>query len=120
MNEPVFEHVSRIRPVRRAVLYVRVLPGQDPEPTFVRLRAEAMRRGWQVGQELYDDGGPQAPQQSKSWLRVRKLCHEGFADGVLVHDRAHISKDDMEYVAELQYVSRRMCFTALLIPEAAP
>ncbi|MDX2565108.1 hypothetical protein PV371_36390 [Streptomyces sp. TX20-6-3] len=120
LNHEVLAHVSRVRPTRRVILYTRVLPGQDPEPLFVGLRAEAARRGWQAGQELFDDSGHQAPQQSPEWLRVRKLCHEGLADGVLVRDRMQISTDDALYEGELRFINARQCFTALQIPEAAP
>ncbi|MFJ2937987.1 hypothetical protein ACIO8G_35160 [Streptomyces sp. NPDC087219] len=97
-----------------------MLPGQDPEPLFAGLRAEAETRGWQVGQELFDDTGHRTPQQSPEWLRVRKLCHEGLADGVLVRDRMQISTDDSLYEGEFRFLHMRRCFTALQIPEAAP
>ncbi|MCX5231470.1 hypothetical protein [Streptomyces sp. NBC_00233] len=120
LNQEVLTHVSQVRPTRRVTLYARVLPGQDPEPLFVGLRAEAACRGWQVGQELFDDIGHQAPQQSPEWLRVRKLCHEGMADGVLVRDRMQISTDDALYEEEIRFMYARQCITALQIPEAAP
>ncbi|MFB7234889.1 hypothetical protein ACFCXK_08930 [Streptomyces sp. NPDC056269] len=120
LNQEVFDHVSRVRPTRRVTLYARVLPGQDPEPLFVGLRAEAALRGWQVGKEIFDDTGHRAPQQSPEWMRVRKLCHEGLADGVLAHDRMQISTDDSLYEDEIRFLHSRQCFTALQIPEAAP
>ncbi|MFE6186511.1 hypothetical protein ACFQ6U_19010 [Streptomyces sp. NPDC056465] len=120
LNQEVFAHVSRVRPTRRVTLYARTQPGQDPEPLFAGLRAEAALHGWQVGQEIFDDGGHQVPQQSSEWLRVRKLCHEGLADGVLVRDRMQISADDFLYENEIRFLHARQCFTALQIPEAAP
>ncbi|MFJ4342596.1 hypothetical protein [Streptomyces sp. NPDC088915] len=115
LNEQNFDH----KPTRgrRVCLYVRTLPKADPEPFFAPLRVEAARLGWQAGQEIHDSGGPQAPQQSAGWLRVRKLIHEGFADGVIAVNRFHISRDDGEYVAELRFVHERLGVTGLITPE---
>ncbi|MGI5484952.1 hypothetical protein [Streptomyces lavendofoliae] len=118
LNEPVFAYRSSVR-ARRVVVYVRTLPHQDPAPIFAALRTEATQRGWHVGHELHDAIGPAAPQQCPNWLLARKFMHEGFADGVLVQDRTHISRDDDEYRHELRFVAERQCFTALLMPEAA-
>ncbi|MFJ2785643.1 MULTISPECIES: hypothetical protein [unclassified Streptomyces] len=103
---------------RRLALYVRTMPGVDPESWFEPLRLEAARQGWKVGHEIHDDCGPLAPQQSPGWLRARKLQHEGYVDGVLIPDRSHISQDPAEYETELRFACERLCVTALLRPEA--
>ncbi|WP_189765775.1 hypothetical protein [Streptomyces xanthochromogenes] len=120
LNEPAFTFHSKVRP-RRVITYVQTTPGVDPKPLQDLLRAEAVRRGWEVRawQELVDRHGPQAPQASEQWRKARKLMHEGFADGVLVLDRSHISPDDAEYEVELWFVHQRQCFTALVNPESA-
>ncbi|MEU6708627.1 hypothetical protein [Streptomyces wuyuanensis] len=118
LNSPVFAHRPRAR-TRRVVAYVRTLKGGDPAPLFQVLEDEASVRGWQVGHRLHDETGPLAPQRSPRWLQARKLMHEGFADGVLVLDRSHISDNDAEYETELNFVADRHCFTALVVPEAA-
>ncbi|MGA4960422.1 hypothetical protein [Streptomyces lavendulocolor] len=119
LNEPVFAHRSSVRACR-VVIYVRTLPAQNPSLIFTTLRTEATQRGWHVGHELHDAIGQAAPQQCPQWLQARKFMHEGFADGVLVKDRNHISSYDDEYRYELHFVAERQCFTALLVPEAAP
>ncbi|MGW1887771.1 hypothetical protein [Streptomyces sp. NPDC001970] len=119
LNAPVFAHRPRTRTQRRVVAYVRTLNGVDPAPVFQVLKQEATKRGWQVGRRLHDKTGPLAPQQSPGWLLARRLMHEGFADGVLVLDRSHISENDAEYEEELHFVADRHCFTALVVPEAA-
>lgn len=117
LNEPVFAH-RPIRP-RRVIAYVRTLRGADSAPAFEVLAQEAAKRGWYVGHQFHDDTGPMAPQQSPRWVQARKLMHEGFADGVLVLDRSHISRDDSEYEIELTFVAECQCFTALVVPETA-
>ncbi|KOU53983.1 hypothetical protein [Streptomyces sp. WM6378] len=120
LNEPALTFRSSVRP-RRVVTYVRTLPDVDPKPMQALLRVEAARRGWEVRKwhELVDACGPQAPQACEQWLKARKLLHEGFADGVLVLDRSHISRNDPEYEVELRFVHERQCFTALVHPESA-
>ncbi|MFD7015229.1 hypothetical protein [Streptomyces sp. NPDC059928] len=120
LNEPALTFRSRVRS-RRVITYVRTMPGIDPAPLQELLRAEAKRRGWEVRawQELVDRCGQRAPQASDQWRKARKMLHEGFADGVLVLDRSHISRDDAEYEVELRFVHQRMCFTALVHPESA-
>ncbi|MDT0459163.1 hypothetical protein RM550_26180 [Streptomyces sp. DSM 41527] len=119
LNEPVFAYRPTARP-RRVISYVRTRAGEDPTRLFEQLDREAARRGWHVGHRLHDDNGAAAPQQSPDWLRARRLMHEGFADGVLAPDRDHISRDDDQYQAELAFVADSQCFTALVVPEAAP
>jgi hypothetical protein len=113
-NEPVFAHRPTKRPPH-VVAYVRTVNGVDPAPVFDALGDEASKCGWHVGHRLHDETGLLAPQQCPNWLLARKLMHEGFADGVLVWDRSHISRDDAEYEIELNFVSDRQCFTALVV-----
>ncbi|MFJ8230676.1 hypothetical protein ACIQ9E_12070 [Streptomyces sp. NPDC094448] len=116
LNHAVFLRPLSTR-VPRVIGYVRTTPGTDPEPVFARLRDYARRQDWHMGHELYDTTRD-TPQESIGWLRARRLLHEGFADGVVVADRSHISDDDRAYLDEIEFIGERQCFTALLVPEA--
>ncbi|QDY77423.1 hypothetical protein [Streptomyces qinzhouensis] len=116
LNQAVFLRPLSTR-MPRVISYVRTTPGTDPDPVFTRLRGFARLHDWHVGHELYDTAGD-TPQESIAWQRARRLMHEGFADGVVVPDRSHISGDDRAYLAEIEFVGERQCFTALLVPES--
>ncbi|MFD7334901.1 hypothetical protein ACFV98_02710 [Streptomyces violascens] len=78
---------------------------------------DADRRGWAMTKVFIDPVGTLPPRQRKDWLMARKYVYEGYADGVIVLDRRHISAVEHEYVAELEFVCGRRGFVALVVPE---
>ncbi|MFE6066672.1 hypothetical protein [Streptomyces sp. NPDC056525] len=109
----------------RVVLYVRTFHGEDPSPVFSQLREEAARKGWAVT-HLHHDQLPFGqnpnvpPDEWPGWVAARDQIKRGFADGVLVPNRHHISSDVPAYIHELEYIGYRSGFTWLLASESDP
>ncbi|MFE0640140.1 hypothetical protein [Streptomyces sp. NPDC058877] len=101
----------------RVVLYVKTLPGEDPEPHFQQLRAKAAGRKWAVRCTIHDDSGEIVPTQSAAWNELMKALAGGFARGVLAPTYRHISVDEAYYETALYGVHKHRCFTSLLVPE---
>ncbi|MFF3159321.1 hypothetical protein [Streptomyces sp. NPDC057910] len=104
---------------RRVAGYVQVTFGEAAADVEQMLRMEAMRRGWHMTRVFVDPAGTLPPMQRKDWLMVRRYVHEGFADGVIVLNRRHISPDADEYLAQLTFLCGRPAFVALVVPETA-
>ncbi|WP_328485946.1 hypothetical protein [Streptomyces zaomyceticus] len=109
----------------RVALYVRTFHGEDPAPVFAQLRNEAARRGWAVSRMFHDQlpfgqNANALPDEWPGWVAVRDQIKTGYADGVLVENRHHISSDAPSYITELEYIGHRTCFTWLLHPESDP
>ncbi|MCZ0981823.1 hypothetical protein O1L60_30915 [Streptomyces diastatochromogenes] len=109
----------------RVVLYVRTFHGEDPEPLFSQLRQEAAKKNWLVAREHHDQlpfgqKSNMPPMQWPGWVATRDQIRSGFAEGVLVLNRHHISSDVTAYTQELEYIGHRNCFTWLLHSESDP
>ncbi|GEB60150.1 hypothetical protein GCM10017674_76330 [Streptomyces gardneri] len=109
----------------RVVLYVRTFHGEDPGPVFSQLREVTARKGWAVT-HLHHDQLPFGqnpnvpPDEWPGWVAARDQIKRGFADGVLVPNRHHISSNATAYIQELEYIGYRNGFTWLLASESDP
>ncbi|KOX33020.1 hypothetical protein ADL06_09740 [Streptomyces sp. NRRL F-6491] len=101
------------------ILYVKTLPGEDPEPHFKRLRDKAAGREWVVRRTIHDDSGEVVPTKSAAWNQLMKDLAGGFARGVLVPTYRHISVDEAYYEDALHRIHEHRCMTSLLVPEPA-
>ncbi|MCZ0978647.1 hypothetical protein O1L60_03770 [Streptomyces diastatochromogenes] len=100
----------------RVVLYVKTLPGLDPNPHFEELSTKARSRGWTVHMKIHDDaGGIQT--DSEAWGELMAALHGGLAQGVLAPSYHHISMDKVRYANALKEIAELRCFTSLLVPE---
>ncbi|GHG06558.1 hypothetical protein ACFFSH_24620 [Streptomyces filamentosus] len=109
----------------RVVLYVRTFHGEDPGPVFSQLQDIAARKGWAVAYLHHDQlpfgGNPNVPPDEwPGWVAAKNQIKGGFADGVLVPNRHHISTDVAAYIRELEFVGYRNGFTWLLASESEP
>lgn len=115
LNDPVL--AERPHRQRKVAGYLQALPGQATADVEATLRMDADRRGWDMTKVFIDPVGTLPPVRRDEWLLARKYVYEGYADGLVVLDRRHISADEHEYIAELEFVCGRWGFVALVVPE---
>ncbi|MFI6055889.1 hypothetical protein ACIBCO_38165 [Streptomyces violascens] len=115
LNEPVL--AERPGRPRRVAGYVLVTFGEATADVEQMLRMEADRRGWHMTRVFVDPASALPLDQRDHWQAARDYVLRGFADGLIVLHRRHISADDDEYVAELETVCGRRAFVTLVVPE---
>ncbi|MEU6760359.1 recombinase family protein [Streptomyces sp. NPDC046685] len=89
----------------------------DAEQQFAVLRAVAVRRAMRVGAAFTDGHGPSAVERRTGLLEALSQVRQGFVDGILCPDFAHISPDLQEYEQVLRTTAQRRWFVALGCPE---